>query len=47
VISLPSEERVAELLDAISDQGLLKDWYVSAARFRTSLANGTYHEITK
>jgi hypothetical protein len=47
VISLPSQARVAELLDAISDLGLLKDWYVSAARFRTSLSNGTYHEITK
>ena len=47
VISLPSQLRVAELLDALSDKALLKDWYVSAAKFRTSLSNGTYHEITK
>ncbi len=47
VISLPSELRVAELLDALSDKALLKDWYVDAAKVRTSLGNGTYHEITK
>jgi hypothetical protein len=47
VISLPSQLRVAELLDALSDQALLKDWYVTAAKVRTSVANGTYHEITK
>jgi hypothetical protein len=47
VISLPSQARVAELLDALSDKALLKDWYVAAAKVRTSLANGTYHEITK
>jgi hypothetical protein len=47
VISLPTESRVAELLDALSDQDLLKDWYVTAAKVRTTLGNGTYHEITK
>jgi hypothetical protein len=47
VIALPSQARVAELLDALSDKALLKDWYVTAAKVRTSLANGTYHEITK
>lgn len=47
VISLPTQLRTAELLDALSDQALLKDWYVTAAKVRTSMANGTYHEITK
>ena len=47
VISVPSQLRVAELLDALSDKELLKDWYVTAAKIRTSHANGTYHEITK
>jgi len=44
---VPSQLRVAELLDALSDKELLKDWYVTAAKIRTSHANGTYHEITK
>lgn len=47
VIALPSQARVAELLDALSDKALLKDWYVTAAKVRTTLGNGTYHEITK
>jgi hypothetical protein len=47
VISLPSQMRVAELLDAFVDKALLKDWYPSAAKVRTTIGNGTYHEITK
>ncbi|MEO6002040.1 MAG: hypothetical protein ABIZ04_20735 [Opitutus sp.] len=47
VISLPSQTRVGELLDAISDQALLKEWNVGAAKIRTTVRNGTYHEITK
>ena len=47
VIALPSQARVAELLDAITDQNLLKDWNVGAAKLRTTVSNGTYHEITK
>ena len=47
VLALPSEERVAALLDAISDQNLLKEWNVGAAKIRTTVHNGTYHEITK
>ena len=39
--------RVAELLDAFVDKALLKDWYPSAAKVRTTIGNGTYHEITK
>lgn len=47
VISLPSEARVAAMLDAITDNALLKDWNVGAAKIRTTVSNGTYHEITK
>ena len=47
VISLPTEMRVGELLDAIVDQALLKDWNEMAAKIRTVVGNGTYHEITK
>lgn len=47
VLSFPSDARVGALLDAISDQGLMKDWYPMAAKLRTVVANGTYHEITK
>ncbi|HMD60713.1 MAG TPA: hypothetical protein VKG78_04755 [Opitutaceae bacterium] len=47
VLSLPSEERVGELLDAIWDKALMKDWNEAAAKIRTVNGNGTYHEITK
>ncbi len=47
IISLASQERVAELLDTITDKALLKDWNVAAAKIRTTVQNGTYHEITK
>ena len=47
VISLASSTRVGELLDAISDKALLKEWNVGAAKIRTTVQNGTYHEITK
>jgi hypothetical protein len=47
IIALPTQSRVGELLDAISDEALLKDWNVSAAKIRTTVQNGTYHEITK
>ena len=47
VISLASQSRIGELLDSISDQALLKDWNVGAAKIRTTVRNGTYHEITK
>jgi uncharacterized protein (DUF1330 family) len=47
IISFPSEARVAELIDALGDKGLLKEWNVGAAKIRTTVANGTYHEITK
>jgi hypothetical protein len=38
---------VGALLDLINDQGVLKDWYVMAAKSRTTVYNGTFHEITK
>jgi len=47
VISFPSEARVGELLDAITDKNLLKEWNAGAAKIRTTVHNGTYHEITK
>lgn len=47
VLALPSQERLGEFLDAIWDQALLKDWNVGAAKIRTTVHNGTYHEITK
>lgn len=47
VISLPTELRVAELLDTIADKPLMKDWNIAAAKIRTTVRNATYHEITK
>ena len=47
IIALPSQARVAELWDAISDKGFMAEWNVGAAKVRTSLGNGSYHEITK
>ncbi len=47
VISLPSKVRVGELMDAIVDKPIMKDWNVAAAKIRTTVRNGTYYEITK
>jgi hypothetical protein len=47
VISMPNEVRIGELMDALTDKGLLKDWNVGAAKLRTTVRNGTYYEITK
>jgi len=47
VIALPAQTRVAELLDAISDQALLKDWNVAAATIRRTVSIGSYHAIAK
>jgi len=46
-IALPSQARVAELLDKLNDENLLADWYVSAAKLRKTVHNGTYHDITQ
>ncbi len=47
VIELPSQIRVGELIDTLWDKALLKDWNVGAAKIRTMVSNGNYHEITK
>ena len=47
VLSFPSQARVAELWDAIADKDILTEWNVGAAKLRTTLSNGSYHEITK
>jgi uncharacterized protein (DUF1330 family) len=47
VIALPSQARVGELWDSLTDKDLLADWYVGAAKLRTTLHNGAYKEITK
>ena len=47
VIALPTDARVGELWDSLTDKELLADWYVAAAKLRTSLHNGSYREITK
>jgi hypothetical protein len=47
VIAFPTAVRLGEFLDALHDKGLLNDWNVEAAKARTSLTNGSYHEITK
>jgi len=47
VISFPNSVRAGEFIDVIYDKGILDQWNVTAAKCRTSLGNGTYHEITK
>lgn len=47
ILSLPSQTRVAELIDTLWDKSLLKEWGVGVAKIRTTVSNGTYHEITK
>ena len=47
VISFPSQVRVAELIDATTDTALLTAWNASVAKIRTTVHNGTYHEVTK
>jgi uncharacterized protein (DUF1330 family) len=47
VIAFPTQTRVGELWDSLTDKNLLADWYVGAAKVRTSLQNGSYNEITK
>ena len=47
VISFPSQVRVAELIDATTDTALLTAWNASVAKIRTTVHNGTYHEVTR
>jgi uncharacterized protein (DUF1330 family) len=47
VVALPSQARVGELWDILTDKNILADWNVGAAKLRTTLHNGSYNEITK
>jgi len=47
VIALPTLARVGELWDSLNDKDLLADWFVGAAKVRTTVNNGSYNEITK
>ncbi len=46
-IALPSNERLAALLDFVSGDSSMAEWLASAAKYRTVVANGTAHDITK
>jgi hypothetical protein len=46
VISAPSEERNAALMDAITEPWMA-DWLAGLAKVRTVVANGIYREISK
>lgn len=46
-IALPSEDRLAALLDFVSSDPDMAQWLASAAKLRTVVANGTAQEITK
>lgn len=47
VFSLSSQVRLGEFIDNIWDNVLLKDWFVEAAKIRTVVQTGIYHEISK
>jgi len=47
VFSLNSQVRLGEFIDNIWDNVLLKDWFVEAAKIRTVVQTGIYHEISK
>lgn len=47
VFAFPSQLRLAEWLDAIHDDAMLREWNERAAKLRTIIGNGSYHEITK
>jgi hypothetical protein len=46
-IVLPSEERLAALLDFVATDSDMAAWLGSAAKYRTVVSNGTAQEITK
>jgi len=46
IISAPSEERIAAVLDTISEPWMA-EWQASVANARTVVANGIYKEISK
>ena len=47
VISLPSQERLAGLLDMMANNQRLHDWRAEVAKYRTVVATFTSREITK
>jgi hypothetical protein len=47
VISLPTQTRLGEMIDAINDTPMMREWNAAAAKIRTTVQNGSYHEITK
>lgn len=46
-LSLPSNERLAALLDFVSADPSMAEWLASAAKYRTVVSNLTGHDITK
>jgi hypothetical protein len=46
-ISVPNNDRLALLLDYISGDAAMNDWFASTAKLRTVVANTTSREITK
>jgi len=46
-INLPSEERLAVFLDAMTTEPAFADWVAAAGKYRTVVRNGTYREITR
>jgi hypothetical protein len=46
-VNTPSAERLAANLDAISNDPAIAKWFISSAKLRTVIRNGTYREITK
>ncbi len=46
-LALPSNERLAALLDFVASDASMAEWLAGAAKFRTVVTNGTAHDITK
>ncbi len=45
-LNCPSRERRAQLMDAMQGEAWAQEWIAKASRFRTTVSNGTYREIT-
>ena len=46
-IAVPSNERLAVLMDFLASDASMHEWLAGAAKFRTVVSNGTGHDITK
>ena len=46
-IALPSNERLAAMLDFVSSDSGMAEWLASAAKYRAVVTNTTAHDITK